>query len=150
VTYHHLRGRNRLSAIDGINFSVGRRIFAQRRVQTINRSNHRVTEPVSGHRELDGNEWFSFPMEEPHVRLARMRQHAIDNPLACDRWEEIVQYDPLIMPSDQPLHFGERLVLMFVGQFVMKAQHRCLKLRDDHVLVVTRITYEGACAAASL
>ena len=54
-----------------------------------------------------------------------------------------MEHDPLVVPPDDLLHGLEGLVWMFVAQLIVKAQHRGLQLRDDHVLIVSGISNQG-------
>src|SRR5207247_6856301 len=78
-------------------------------------------------------------------RLAALaeRKDRVDHIGADDGHQKIMEHNPLVVPPDELLHGLEPLVWMFVADLIVEPQQRGLELRDDHVLVVSRIPDHG-------
>jgi hypothetical protein len=97
-----------------------------------------------GHLELDGDERVIAPRA---VEARTFRQHAVDQGLAHDLWQELVQHNPLVVPGQQAPRLGERPLRVDLGlrlahgvdERVVGQQHRGLQPGDNDVLVVPGI-----------
>ena len=101
-----------------------------------------VAEPVGGDRELDRDERRVTPAVEPTPAT----QDVLDEVLADDRGQELMHDDPLVMPAHEPLGtvkdavgVGHALGRDRLYDFVVELQQREVQLRDDQVLIVSRV-----------
>jgi hypothetical protein len=122
----------------------------QRLVELILGPDHRVAEAVRRRREFERHERLVLGVVEFELRRVgddigpsgKMRQHLGQHRGRDDRWQIVVEHDPLIVPADRRLRGGE--IAELGGEAVVKAQEQPLELRDDDVLVVARVADDRA------
>src|SRR6266481_1715978 len=64
--------------------------------------------------------------------------------VAADLDQEVVDNNPLILPTHHLLNLAKRRRGILIHKLVMKLQHCSMQLRNDHVFVVTLITDQGS------
>src|SRR5262249_25078055 len=87
----------------------------ERRIQTIDRSHHRMAESINGSREFNGHERGFLPVKEVNNRFVfvnaglvlKMRKNSMDHLLSDNRWQKIVKHNPLIVPPHRILELFE-------------------------------------------
>ena len=131
--------------ISGFAAGAGEDRALDRRVEPVPWTDHRVPEAVSGHRKLHGHK-LQVILPEPGYRRSMpivIQEDALVRLLFQDSGQEVVDQDPLVMPSDLLADFLEADVLLpaqFIGDLVVEPQENGMQLRDDAVLVVAGIT----------
>src|SRR5215211_8099821 len=102
-----------------------------------------MAKAIRRYRELDGDKWLVAPL----VEFAPIGQDVIHHWFANGLFQKLVHDDPLVMPAYQALRLGEHLAgmrepevaLHMIHHHVVEPEHRHVQLRDDQVLVITRI-----------
>ena len=87
-----------------------------------------------------------FPVEELQlvaVELAVGLQ-PVQNVRVHDAGEKVVEDDPLIMKSNNLLQRREGQPRVIVDRPIVKLQEQALKLRDDAVLIIPRVSDQRA------
>jgi hypothetical protein len=117
-------------------------------IRSVRRPHHAVAEAVRGRLELHRNEALA------HARLvdaAPLLEHVVDQPLADDQRQELVQDDPVVVPCRHPPRLLERRIRIPVrsrpvDRPVVEANECALQPRNHQVLVVTRIGHDRRAA----
>src|SRR5215211_6955710 len=102
-----------------------------------------MAKAIRRYRELDGDKWLVAPL----VEFAPIGQDVIHHWFANGLFQELVHDDPLVIPAYQALRLGEHLAgmrepevaLHVIHHGVVEPEHRHVQLRDDQVLVISRI-----------
>ena len=119
----------------------------QLRIQAVDRPDHRVSEPVSSRRKFDGYKGIFTPFVKGEARRilpdgltgAKVWKDVMDNLLATDFDQEVVDHNPLVVPANLLLDFLKRCRLIRACEFIVKPQHRRVQLRDDDIFVVALV-----------
>src|SRR6185369_1277236 len=75
-------------------------------------------------------------------------QNGINHLLSDNRRQKIMQYRPLVMPTNHLLYFAEGYIFLTfshhgIGHPIVEAQDIGLYLRYDHILIVPRVADNG-------
>ncbi len=126
--------------------------FREVEIHKIIVADHTVTEPVGSHGEFDRH-----PKRAAH-RSADTVHCLIHRHGAANSLQEVMHYCPLIVVRHDPFGFSKDVACkpgrqQQVDDGVVEAQHGVMKLHDDQVLIVARITNDSrvcACHAGDI